>query len=177
MTTKYCCGCQKWLSLHEFGKDKSTKDGLNAKCKACINARAAISRAKQTSEQYERASEYQKQYYRDHRELLVAQAAMRRETQREHIRAIDKRSRLKHRASTQASTSAYQARLRGQYVAPVSLDVLYARDKGVCALCGEPVNRSEASIDHIVPLSEGGLHGPDNVQLAHRSCNSRKQNG
>jgi len=37
------------------------------------------------------------------------------------------------------------------------------------------------SLDHIQPLqpsdgSEPGLHDPDNVQLAHLSCNARKNN-
>jgi len=30
------------------------------------------------------------------------------------------------------------------------------------------------SIDHIIPLSRGGTHEPDNVQLAHFICNSIK---
>jgi 5-methylcytosine-specific restriction endonuclease McrA len=33
-----------------------------------------------------------------------------------------------------------------------------------------------ASIDHIVPLSAGGLHCRSNVQLAHFGCNAKKNN-
>ena len=33
-----------------------------------------------------------------------------------------------------------------------------------------------ASLDHIVPLSRGGTHTLDNVQLAHLACNERKHN-
>lgn len=30
------------------------------------------------------------------------------------------------------------------------------------------------TIDHIIPLSKGGLHSWNNIQLAHLSCNSSK---
>jgi len=33
-----------------------------------------------------------------------------------------------------------------------------------------------ATIDHIIPLSKGGLHMMSNCQLAHRRCNSYKGN-
>jgi 5-methylcytosine-specific restriction endonuclease McrA len=32
------------------------------------------------------------------------------------------------------------------------------------------------TIDHIIPLSRGGVDGPVNVQAAHFGCNSRKNN-
>ena len=35
---------------------------------------------------------------------------------------------------------------------------------------------SYPSIDHIIPVSRGGTHTWDNVQLAHRYCNSIKSN-
>lgn len=31
-----------------------------------------------------------------------------------------------------------------------------------------------ATIDHIIPLSKGGTHTYNNVQLAHYICNSKK---
>ena len=37
-------------------------------------------------------------------------------------------------------------------------------------------NRWSASIDHRIPLSKGGRHGPNNCQLAHWICNVRKGN-
>jgi len=52
---------------------------------------------------------------------------------------------------------------------------LWERDGGRCHLCGKTVNTmSEASRDHIVPLSLGGCTCTGNIALAHRSCNSRR---
>lgn len=58
---------------------------------------------------------------------------------------------------------------------------VYERDSWECGLCGEPVDSGleypdplSASLDHVVPLSLGGAHSLENVQLAHLSCNVRK---
>lgn len=63
----------------------------------------------------------------------------------------------------------------------ITLTKLYQRDHGFCQLCGEPVdfnadpNSDEyPSIDHIIPISKGGDHTWENVQLAHRGCNTKK---
>lgn len=70
----------------------------------------------------------------------------------------------------------------------INLQRLYNRDNGVCAICGGKcdwsdhqyrgryfiVGKQYPSIDHITPLSRGGEHSWDNVQLAHFACNSAK---
>lgn len=62
------------------------------------------------------------------------------------------------------------------------LDV-YERDEWTCGLCNEAVPRDakypdplSPSIDHVLPLSKGGHHVMENVQLAHLACNVRKGN-
>ncbi len=58
---------------------------------------------------------------------------------------------------------------------------IYERDKWVCGICGEVVDRElkypdllSPSLDHVLPLSKGGAHTRENCQLAHFICNSRK---
>ena len=54
----------------------------------------------------------------------------------------------------------------------------------VCGICGKPVDFSlkaphplSATIDHIIPLDKGGAPASlENLQLAHRICNSQKRN-
>ncbi|KNX39497.1 hypothetical protein VV01_14575 [Luteipulveratus halotolerans] len=55
------------------------------------------------------------------------------------------------------------------------------RDGFKCGLCGRRVamdlvwpHPMSPSLDHVVPLSEGGDHAPANVQLAHLRCNVSK---
>ena len=47
----------------------------------------------------------------------------------------------------------------------------------VCALCGKPItDMKDCTIDHIKPISKGGLTTIENCQLAHKLCNVKKGN-
>lgn len=66
---------------------------------------------------------------------------------------------------------------------PVKLADIAERDGWRCGVCRRRVNPRFAwphpkspSLDHIVPLSEGGKHDPANVRLAHLKCNSERGN-
>lgn len=66
-----------------------------------------------------------------------------------------------------------RTRKRNAFVADVILSEIIARDEGRCGICGDPV-MGPLHLDHIIPLAAGGTHEPDNVQLAHPTCNLRK---
>jgi 5-methylcytosine-specific restriction endonuclease McrA len=64
----------------------------------------------------------------------------------------------------------------------IKMTVVYRRDHGVCQICGLPIPAGidtnddwAPSVDHVIPVSKGGAHNYGNVQLAHRVCNSMKQ--
>lgn len=59
-------------------------------------------------------------------------------------------------------------------VQEVDRKAVYVRDGGICQLCGEPVSPGRMTMDHKTPLTRGGAHSLENLQLAHHSCNSRK---
>lgn len=73
----------------------------------------------------------------------------------------------------------------------ITIEKLYKKSNGVCALCGGQCDWSDhvindgtfvvgamyPSIDHVKPISKGGLHEWSNVQLAHFPCNSKKRDG
>ena len=76
-----------------------------------------------------------------------------------------------------------RARQKNAYVSRVSTKKIYERDKGICQICGKPIDLKckpphpmSLSIDHIIPLSLGGTHQPSNVQIAHMICNATKGN-
>lgn len=59
-----------------------------------------------------------------------------------------------------------------------------ARDRNMCQLCGKRVAMTQSvphpkapTIDHVLPLSQGGDDVKANVQLAHFACNSSKGAG
>jgi len=49
-----------------------------------------------------------------------------------------------------------------------------ARDGWLCGICEEWVTPDTLSIDHRIPIILGGSDDRENLQVAHRSCNSRK---
>lgn len=62
----------------------------------------------------------------------------------------------------------------GEYDPSVSLKSLREKNKDMCGICGQFVRSEDASIDHIQPVVLGGSHTWNNIQLAHKICNSRK---
>jgi predicted SprT family Zn-dependent metalloprotease len=65
----------------------------------------------------------------------------------------------------------------------ISVEVIARRDHYLCHLCNQIVDmnikrtdKMGATIDHILPLSKGGLDTMENVALAHWICNIRKGN-
>lgn len=76
-----------------------------------------------------------------------------------------------------------RANLRKQYD-PIDPIDIFARDKWKCQLCFKDTpmilrgsyDYSAPELDHIIPLSRGGLHIIDNVRCLCRSCNALKGN-
>ena len=55
--------------------------------------------------------------------------------------------------------------------------ILIQRSEGLCGICGGRLHSDDfVEIDHIVPVSRGGDYDIDNLQIAHRGCNSSKSN-
>ena len=72
-------------------------------------------------------------------------------------------------------------RAPGASTEPIDPTEVFNRDGWLCGICGDPVDAGlsypdpgSKSLDHIVPLSRGGGHTLDNVQLAHLFCNLSK---
>lgn len=88
-------------------------------------------------------------------------------------RRFDKENREARRAAAEARRPGSRA-----YIPPSVRQAIYERDGWVCQLCLDPVDRADltglwaASLDHIIPFSQGGTDEPENLRLAHRWCNS-----
>ena len=63
----------------------------------------------------------------------------------------------------------------------VSVEWLAQRDGTDCSICGEPVDMTLTlpdqmcpSVDHVIPRAKGGTNDPENLALAHFTCNRIK---
>lgn len=70
---------------------------------------------------------------------------------------------------------------RGVLHEPYTLEEIAARDRSRCGLCRGRVamrlrvpHPKAPTIDHLIPVSEGGDDVKANVQLAHFACNTRR---
>lgn len=120
-----------------------------------------------------------------------------RQRRRDDLRAYDARYRTDHQIERARASQAYKprrnARLRQRRaenpehfrqrgrvarirrIASVRA-IVFARDRGLCHLCGKPVARESMSLDHVVPRSHGGTNDVANLRCAHLHCNQRRQN-
>ena len=73
-------------------------------------------------------------------------------------------ARLEEFPSARLACIAYKARL---------IRSLDRKQRNRCYLCHKLMGR-DRTLDHILPQSKGGTDEPENVALAHKSCNSAK---
>jgi hypothetical protein len=86
--------------------------------------------------------------------------------------------------STKPRRHAYRAarkKLRSDLAPGVGDAAIFTRDRWTCHLCELPVSRTlnnphpmSPSIDHLVPIDEGGTDDPANLATAHLACNVHK---
>jgi hypothetical protein len=101
--------------------------------------------------------EYNTRYYQVNREALQEQMA--------HYRRLNGNEHFKKRDAT----------IRGaNQVELVDRLAVFERDKGICQICHWPVEYDDYHLDHIIPLSKGGSHTYNNVQVTHGHCNLEK---
>jgi 5-methylcytosine-specific restriction endonuclease McrA len=128
-----------------------------------------------------------RQYYESNREKELARAKRYREENRQTMLAAQRKWReehpeyaaqwyREHRDDNRDAVERYRTNKRGAFVERISRQRVFERDEGICGICGDPVDRDDFHIDHVISLSKGGKHSYGNVQVAHPSCNIAKGN-
>ncbi len=98
------------------------------------------------------------------RDRHIKQAAQWRKDNPEKSKALRRDNEAKRRV----------AKVTNGPVEDIKATDIWTRDGGVCYLCDSPVTLSLAHLDHVIPVSRGGTHTPDNVRVTHARCNLRK---
>lgn len=193
---KVCNTCGEEKTLKEFRKRSDSPDGRRGQCEACFRDREQ----KHYQQNKERINLYRKQHYQQNKERYIALSKNRYEENKEEINKKKKQyyeenreqaaARMKvwheknpnwrkeHRVANpdlvRDQESMRRAKRYTAYVEPVNRWILFEVYKGCCGICGEAVERDSFEVDHIIPLSKGGLHMYTNMQPSHRSCNAMK---
>ena len=143
-TTKTCRRCGKLKSITEFAIRRGDRYGF---CKPCY-------------------SEVRSQMYAKRRARLDAHFG--EDRSRDSYADQDPEEVLRGPDRRRAE------RLKAALRMPIDREEIFARDDWRCWICGAPVLRKDASLDHVTPIAHGGADEPENVRLAHMLCNSRR---
>lgn len=60
------------------------------------------------------------------------------------------------------------------FTSPKKRKEIFERDNYICFYCGEKVNESNATLDHLIPQFKGGKHAKENLKTSCLICNSIK---
>ncbi len=150
-----------------------------------------------------RRKEYLREQYLKNREARLAEAAayradpQNRQKQHEYItqwrldnpnymkdwHARDPHRRARWRAANierarqlgRIHSATRRARKLDQFIEDVDPQTVFDMHGGVCGICEQFID-GDFHVDHVIPISKGGMHGYINVQPAHPVCNMRKGN-
>ena len=167
-----CKQCNVAMTLEHFPVRESAKNGRRQPCNSC----AALRQKERVKIQKVTDLEG---YLTKKRAQSAAWVGMNRQKRR-NINATYAKNHPKQVAAKLARRRARVA--NATLVDSVARLEVFERDKWICQLCHNRVPKiakfphpQSASIDHIIPLSEGGEESYRNCVLAHFGCNARKQ--
>lgn len=96
-------------------------------------------------------------------------------------RFCDRECYRKWHHRSRLARNARKARKMMERATRVDRRAIYERDAWTCWLCGRLARQDvhynhplAPTIDHVVPVADGGKHEPGNLLLAHRVCNVRR---
>lgn len=174
-----CKKCDVKKLLIEFHKDCSRKDNRSPYCKLCVNT-------------------YKKKDWNDNKETLKKRHKISRDKRKDKQKiynknyGILKKKQISIQKKIYAKANQEKIRSRNQCrrtrmmggIVEKFLDIqIFERDHWICQICLGKVNKRlkhphslSKSLDHVIPIANGGYHTWQNVVLVHLGCNIIKGN-
>lgn len=202
---KKCCKCKKVLSVEEFYKNKSKKDGLTTECKVCNKV---LKKARREANP-EKVRKEGRKSYQNHKEKRIAKTKEWQENNSDLVKQYKQKNYNKNkekyhsvaneRYHTPEGKAKYQARVK-KYSATekgkLTNRTKRARRKALkqnllsdytpkqweqCKKvfngeCAYCGKYNELTQDHFLPITKGGEYTINNILPVCRSCNSSKCN-
>lgn len=183
------CGTPFPVTSEFFYRKRKGEDVLFGQCKKCMNKSRLKSRAASPEQQAYRkaysedAGNRERQLDRIREDRRNNPDKYRQWEQAKYARNSEK-IREKRKAYYQRNKEKYftyrrnrEAKLRGGEIGTHTKDDIariIASQKSKCYYCG-CLCVNEYHVDHIVPISRGGLNTADNLAIACKTCNLKKQ--
>lgn len=201
ISSKCCSRCEQLLNASAFNKDKSTRDGLQHKCRACQKEmrrdwylrnrdREIAKTAQWVKENPDRAREkdrrraiarpgrttlQSKKWRHDNPQRAAEFSRKWKSANPEAVREMGRRAYARNPDKFLAKS--HRRRVKdpetGAIFTEKDIKRIYAAQKGLCGGCRVKLGGSFER-DHIVPLALEGTNDPKNIQLLCVLCNKRK---
>jgi 5-methylcytosine-specific restriction endonuclease McrA len=168
MMSKQCRKCGEVKPLERFPIDKRNRDGRGGQCRPCKDQKTKEWQARNKEKVLEASRKwkarnpnwiqtYSATYWEENKERV---ALKRKEWMRSKPgqESYYRRIREARKRNAPGHHSSQQLQWRIEYYG------------GRCYMCRQPAD----TIDHVMPISQGGSNWPANLRPACRSCNSRK---
>lgn len=186
MESKRCSRCKEVKPIEAFARQrtKNNPEGRQGECRQCRSERNAAYRE---GEQVKESAKLRaRNFYAGNKEKVIARGKAIYRANKERARQYGRKwyqssgkvTKRRYRAANRLKDRGYnalrRARLKAATFGPVDLAAVIERDNSTCYLCGRQLAQQEVTIDHVIPLVRGGSHTADNLRVACRPCNSRK---
>lgn len=185
--TRVCIDCQQTRPIQDFIKDKYKKSGYKSVCYVCArlrrnpNANVDLPRGQRVANPLSRAEQSRKWAAENperrreiDRKSRKKNAAKKAQKQREYSRAnphIRDEWEANNPDKVRANWAKRSERLRAAGKYPLTRKEKNRLAKSACFYCGSV---DKVSVDHLIPISRGGLNSVGNLVPACLSCNMSK---
>ena len=195
---KICTKCKIEKEFFEFNKNKNLKSGFRSECKKCqsnnykINKDTYLRRNKiwmlnnkeyrvEYKEKYrknnkENIVEYQKHYHKNNKEYFNKLNSIWYINNKEYVSQRNKKYAKENLHKFKFYNNKRRA-MKNNQLGEVYIDIerkLLLQQHGQCNYCYVSLY-DKFHLDHWFPLSKGGLHDNNNLQLLCPSCNIKKR--
>lgn len=168
--TKFCYMCQQEKPIAEFSRNTRMVDGRCRHCRACARLDYQRRRAANPERYRARSRAWERRNVNLTRKYRARYREKYREVLREKHRLYDKQNPDKALERVMRR----RARKKRTRIGWVSYKRIWERDRGMCYICGQRVDRKDCHFDHVIPLSKGGAHAEYNIAVTHQWCNQKK---
>lgn len=165
-----CPRCREVKALTEFTVNRGKPGGHGWYCLPCNREFQSAWRKSEAGRASNRRS--QQAYVARNREKVVEFRRAWRHRNPDKVRAMEARYKERHPEKVKAKDDRHNENRQYKFRYPV-----YERDRGICHICKKKVPREAFTVDHLIPVSAGGLTTFENLAVAHPSCNYRRGPG
>lgn len=163
LDSKTCAHCGSTINIRR----RSTRKFCSS---ACAGQSRRVPGAKWRDPEQIKA--YMSEYNRNNRERENERRRVWNSENVESRKAIAKSSAHRRRVRDAGKTNLRQAVMDDGRVTPADIMSLYVKAQNRCVYCARRTR--SFTIDHVTPISRGGLHTKDNLIPCCKSCNSSK---